>query len=95
MQILRMDRGKGKTTELIKLSAQTGIPIVCATVQQVDTILAKAECMGLVIVKPIPVNKIKDYEVSEVYVDDMEYVLSTLLNSEVELATVSCNIEIK
>ena len=90
-----MGRGKGKTTDLIRLSAKTGIPIVCATVQQVDTILAKAERMGLVIVKPIPVNKIKDYEVSKVYVDDMEYVLSTLLHSKVETATVSCDIEIK
>ena len=90
-----MDRGKGKTTELIRLSAKTGIPIVCATVQQVDVILVKAEKMGLVIVKPIPVNKIKDYEVSKVYVDDMEYVLSTLLQSTVEIATVSCDIEIK
>ena len=95
MQILRMDRGKGKTTELIKLSAQTGIPIVCATLQQVEVILAKANRMGLCIVQPIPVNKIKDYEVSKVYVDDMEYVLSTLLKSEVEIAAVSCNIEIK
>ena len=95
MKIIRMDRGKGKTTELIKLSAKTGIPIVCATVQQVDTILAKAERMGLAIVQPIPVNKLKDYEVSKVYVDDMEYVLSTLLKSKVEIATVSCDIEIK
>ena len=90
-----MDRGKGKTTELIKLSAKTGIPIVCATVQQVDTILAKAERMGLVIVQPIPASKIKGYDVSKVYVDDMEYVLSTLLKSKVEIATVSCAIEIK
>ena len=90
-----MDRGKGKTTELIRLSAKTGIPIVCATLQQVEVILAKAERMGLVIVQPIPASRIKEYDVSKVYVDDMEYVLSTLLNSEVEIAAVSCDIEIK
>ena len=90
-----MDRGKGKTTELIKLSAKTGIPIVCATLQQVEVILAKAERMGLCIVQPIPVTRIKDYDVSKVYVADMEYVLGTLLQSKVEIATVSCDIEIK
>ena len=90
-----MDRGKGKTTELIKLSAKTGIPIVCATLAQVEVILSKAEQMGLVIVQPIPVCRLKDYAVSKVYVDDMEYVLSTLLQSKVEIATVSCDIEIK
>ena len=95
MKIVRMERGKGKTTDLIRLSAKTGVPIVCATVAQSDIILAKAEKMGLVIAHPIPANKIKEYEVSKVYVDDMEYVLSTLLQSTVEVATVSCDIEIK
>ena len=80
---------------MIRLSAKTGIPIVCANTPQVEVILSKAERMGLAIVRPIPASKIKDYDVSKVYVDDMEYVLSTLLQSTVEVATVSCNIEIK
>lgn len=96
MKIVRMERGTGKTTELIKLSSKTGTPIVCATRQQAQIILDKAERMGVLIVNPIPANELKGYtDIHKVYVDDMEYVLSTLLGADVEVSTVSCDIEVK
>ncbi len=46
-------RQAGKTTELIKLSAETGYPIVTSYYFQVDEIERRARQLGLDIPKPI------------------------------------------
>lgn len=46
-------RQAGKTTELIKLSAETGYPIATPCIYQVDAIERRARQLGLEIPKPI------------------------------------------
>ena len=84
MKIIYKPRGTGKTTELVKMSAKTGFPIVCMDTRHITFV---AQELGLEI--PVPIA-IRDYKPSceKILVDDAEYVLQYLLG-KVECMTIS------
>ncbi|MGD1319180.1 hypothetical protein [Chryseobacterium sp. 2R14A] len=53
MKVIVKPRGKGKTTELIKLSAQTGAYIICQDMRNADAIMRHAHELNLNIPCPI------------------------------------------
>lgn len=95
MKIIRMDRGRGKTLHMIKLSAILDSPIICASEQSKKIILYKAKEMRLEIPEPIVLNKsnydivMKGRKFSDLLIDDLELVLKGLLNGDVVVTTTS------
>ena len=53
MKIISLARGAGRTTELIKISAQEKKTIVCYSFKEADRIKAYAEHLGLTIPTPL------------------------------------------
>jgi hypothetical protein len=56
--LIRKDRGTGKTTELIRLSANRGIPIIAPTMMMANAIKKQAQELGVDIPEPTTINKI-------------------------------------
>lgn len=77
------ERGSGKTTKLIELSAEKQIPILCPTAYQQRNILIKAKELGYDI--PVPVlltSELKTQDIrkgEDVLVDDAEWILTRVL----------------
>ena len=101
MKIINLERGKGKTTLLIKLSATHNTPIICSSHASKSYILNKAKEMGLTIPEPINVrgegmaHKLRGLNVNSncgVLVDDLECVLQYFLGEQVSVATTSCEV---
>ena len=101
MKIINLERGKGKTTLLIKLSATHNIPIICSSNASESYILNKAKEMGLTIPEPINVRKcdmpyvLRGLNINSncgVLVDDLECVLQYFLGEQVMFATTSCEV---
>ena len=88
MKVINIPRNWGKTTELIRQSAQTGYPIVTPTTQAL-VYHRKAEEMG----SPVPVvltaEELKKSDYKRVYVDEAGYLLEQLLGVEIEAFTIS------
>ena len=87
-------RQSGKTTELIKRSAETGAVIVVANMAQADCIHRDAKTMGFDISKPISIKVLDNivkgksmaYTYSElrtkgILVDELQLLFSQLFNS--------------
>ena len=55
MNIIRLDRGKGKTTQLVKESARLNAPIICMDTFQREYILEVAKENNLNIPTPLRV----------------------------------------
>ena len=81
MKKLIMSRGTGKTTLLVRRSAATNTPIVCATYDAVRLLKERAIEMGLRIPDPIPAAELKTLgrDVSSVLIDDADAVLRVIL----------------
>ena len=75
MKLFYGPRGDGKTYSLVKLSAETNIPIVALNHFNIKQIARK---LGLSIPNPIYPCDLNGNETPEVYVDDMEYVFLRL-----------------
>lgn len=58
MKIISRPRGSGKTTELIKISARTGFPIVCRDYDEAARIFHVAQSLGKNIPHPITMKDI-------------------------------------
>jgi hypothetical protein len=54
MEKIILEKGKGKTTELIKRSSESGHYIVCFSIDEASRISAEARSMGLDI--PLPIS---------------------------------------
>ena len=96
MKIINLERGQGKTTLLIKLSATHNIPIICSSNASESYILNKAKEMGLTIPEPINVRKcdmpyvLRGLNINSncgVLVDDLECILQYFLGEQVMFAT--------
>ncbi len=75
-----MNRGQGKTTALIKKSAQYGFPILVAHSPSRSLIKDQAKAMGLDIPEPIVAHDFDRHGYSgKVLVDDADRVLQSLL----------------
>lgn len=53
MKMIILERGKGKTIELIKLSAETGCYIVCFDIEEVSRVVCLSKEMGMSIPFPL------------------------------------------
>ncbi len=89
MKVINIPRNWGKTTELIRQSAQTGYPIVVPISTMVYAIRWKAEQMGLPRPVVLTVDELKQSNYKKVYIDEVGFLLEDLLGVEVEAATVS------
>lgn len=72
MNIIYKSRGKGKTTELVKLSATTNTPILCMDTRRIHDV---ANELGLKIPKPVAVKDYEPFSYANILVDDAKYVL--------------------
>lgn len=84
------DRGSGKTTQLVKLSELTGMPIVVQSAYSARDVERVAERMGAKIRTPFPVSdrasqflKIAD---RRVLVDEAQLIIEKALGCSVEVA---------
>lgn len=85
MKIIYKSRGEGKTTELVKMSASTGIPILCKNIRYIIDI---ANELGLNIPEPITIKDYTPFSNEKILVDDAEYVLEHLIG-RIECMTIS------
>lgn len=93
MNIIAKGRGQGKTTELIKISAEKQIPIVCGAGSK-EYIRNMANDMDLKIPEPLTYKELnlKQYESKEILIDNAEYILSSMLSKhKIDTITVSTN----
>ena len=93
MEILNVPRGYGKSTRLIMKAVETGYPIIVGTESMKQYLRDLAE--------RITDKKVKIYSASEfafidamkrdknILIDDLPFVLSILLNTNVEMATMT------
>ena len=88
MKIIYKKRASGKTTEIVKLSAKTQIPIICASYATVIRAKEIAQDLGLVIPEPIAIKDYKPHSIDKILVDDAEDVLKKLLGN-IEAITIS------
>ena len=87
MKIILGNPGSGKTKELLSLSAEKNVPILCESDARVERLLVKAQGYGLRIPTPVTLEGAKSC--SEVIVDDIERFFSQALN--VKLTALSVN----
>ncbi len=92
MKTYIIPRGKGKTTELIKKSAETGDYIVCHGLDEANRIQYEAQQMGLDIPLPITYAEFveKRYQgrnISGFLIDNLEMFLQYLSNVPVNAIT--------
>ncbi len=80
MDIIIKERGHGKTTDLVNMSAQTGIPIVAFCPSY---IISLAKKLNLQIPCPISVASFMelDEKPKSIYIDNMTPVIRMLLGS--------------
>jgi hypothetical protein len=86
MKIILGNPGSGKTKELLSLSAEKNVPILCESQARVERLLVKAQGYGLNIPTPVTLDHLN---ASEVIVDDIERFFSCALN--VKLTALSVN----
>lgn len=95
MDILNLERGKGKTTYLIQRSHMTRTPILVGMEMQKNYIKNKARDMGISIPEPLSVNdlfgdssrgKVKP---TSILVDEMPTVLQTILGITIDTVTMT------
>jgi len=96
LKIIMAPRGRGKTTELIKISNKEWKYIVCVNAQRVDNVAKMAQEMGLAIPYPITVRELpmsRGSFIESVLIDDIEDVLFQLIGKPVDCVTaLSCEI---
>ncbi|ACD24501.1 replicase [Clostridium botulinum] len=96
MKIIRANRGKGKTTELVKHSNKEWKYIICKDRQRVELIVKTSQKLGLDIPFPITVAELplRSPFIKSVLIDDIEDVLQYLIGKKIDYITTSCDIEI-
>lgn len=94
MNIIRLDRGEGKTTMLIKESARLNAPIICMNTFQREYILEVAKKNNLNIPTPLRVgDDLRGYDLKNgILIDDVECVLEKILGVKIQTVTTSSEI---
>ncbi len=99
MEIVNLDRGRGKTYFLVKRSAKMEYPILCHTEYQAKHIKDVARELKLKIPEPIVVRKsnlanvFRGRKFKQKYlIDDVDVFLSSLLGESIECVTTSCEV---
>lgn len=86
MKIISKGRGEGKTAELVKMSAETQIPILHHYPPYVEDV---AEELGLSIPRPISIREFNIEKPEKVLIDDVDFMLKRLLGTEVVAAALT------
>lgn len=91
MEIFDVPRGTGKTTHLIIESTKNGYPIVVGLGTQKNYLMERASQITEKQVEVYTVKEIlaMDNKPKKVLIDDLPYVLNTLLDCDVEEATMT------
>lgn len=86
MRYILKGRGLGKTTDLVYLSSQTGIPIVCS---HPDHVLYEAKKNNLTIPEPIGYIRFSmmRQKPRKIYIDELAMFLNSILGCTVEAVT--------
>lgn len=94
MNILRTDRGKGKTTYLVRIANRDRKYIVCRDEQRVHVILETAIRLGLDIPYPVTLRELplRSVHIDSVLVDNIEDVLEYIIQKKIDLATTSSSV---
>lgn len=95
MEILRLNKGEGKTTELIKLSNESWTYILCRDTQRVDNIVKRAGELNIDIPYPITIRELplsSGSRINSLLIDDVEDVLEALLRKKVDMVTTSSEV---
>ena len=95
MNLIIKDRGKGKTSDLIRLSSRTGIPIVCSSPEMVS---AQAKGMRYDIPEPISFSSFVNdpsltFQYKGVYIDDLDRFFKSNFGVVVACATIDLPIK--
>lgn len=80
--------GSGKTKEILRLSAENHVPILCESPARKERLLQRALQYGFVIPVPIVFNEVKDDD-RVVYIDDIERLLKAIFSCKVEIVTLN------
>ena len=106
MNIISLPRGQGKTTQLIKMSAETGIPILTISKQSAILIFDRAKELNLnipfvLIIDNKTIIKFNNSctglpftnikDIKEILIDELDIVLKELLGCNVNTATITEN----
>ena len=84
MEIILMDKGAGKTAELIRRSAETGFYILTKDLARARSVVKQAREMGLNIPFPITVAEymrssgLRGSYIKNIYIDDADDILLAL-----------------
>ena len=94
MKILSLGRGDGKTTQLVKYAAKNHLMILVGnktSKYHVENV-AKDLKLNVDVITVYDFNKIKHNNKYNIVVDDVEFVLSQLLNANINYVSTSCEV---
>ncbi len=91
MKLIYGDCGTGKTREILKISSETRIPVLCESSARKARLLEKAKGYGLNIPTPVVFNEDLS-NIKEVLVDDPKRLMEEVFN--VELKGISVNVSV-
>ena len=80
--------GSGKTKEILKLSEENRIPILCESAARKERLLQRAMQYGFVIPVPIVFSEVTAKD-KVVYIDDIERLLQAMLGVKVDIVTLN------
>ena len=86
MKILNLGRGDGKTTQLVKYAAKNHVMIL------VGNKTSKYYVEDVDVITVYDFNKIKNKNKYNIVIDDVEFVLSQLLNANINCVSTSCEV---
>lgn len=90
--VIIQNRGTGKTTHAIITSSKTGATIITHNMMIAKEVLKQAEYLGCNIPKPMSINQYLNTKINKpekIIIDELELVLGEVLNSKIELITIS------
>ena len=94
MKIIRTERGKGKTTALIKQASRDQSYILCVNKPMARYVYEKARDMGLNIPFPITVADLPLHgHENPILIDEIDYILPQLIGVKVDTVTTSAPID--
>ena len=94
MKILSLGRGDGKTNQLVKYASKNHVMILVGNKTSKYNVeeVAKDLKLNVDVITVYDFNKIKNKNKYNVVIDDVEFVLSQLLNANINCVSTSCEV---